>query len=54
LISAVFVLGLVAALESFTNIDILSKNINRVGETFEYTGTTKARVSAMSNVYDTA
>lgn len=51
-VAGTLVIGMMAALQSFTNIDILGKNISRAEETFKNTGTTKARLGAMSQVLE--
>lgn len=38
------VIGMLAVLQSFTNINILDKNLSRASETFQSTGTTTSRI----------
>ena len=51
-VAGIMVLAMLAVLQSFTNVKILDKNINRAEETFKYTGTTKARVGAMAAIFE--
>lgn len=46
-VAGLLVIGMLAALQEFTNINLLDKNLNRAGETFKATGTTKARVNVI-------
>ncbi|MGD0962085.1 MAG: O-antigen ligase family protein, partial [Methylomonas sp.] len=51
LLAGIAVIGMLTLLEKFTNINMLEKNINRVEQTFENTGTTKSRLDAMMEVF---
>ena len=51
-VSAVLMIGMLYAVQSFTNINILEKNIGRAEQTFENTGTTKARLGTIPIIFE--
>lgn len=47
ILAGILTLAMMLAIESFTSVNVLQKNISRAGETFQNTGTTKARLGVI-------
>ena len=45
--AGLLMIGMLAAIQSISNINVLDKNLNRAGETFKATGTTTARLAVI-------
>ena len=52
IMSGILVIGMLGALQLFTNVNVLDKNLSRAGETFKATGTTVARANIITNVIE--